>query len=520
MPNPGVDTAVSVEHCQGRNSATSPRPDSPTATTPSGDACSAEKSQSPERHQNVCQCKQQQSTGATNGHAPTQTTDLENCTPVDSARADNCRKYVLKVCRALILFGAPTHRLEKYVHHTGEALNLHIQSFYMPGCMIMSFDNQVQESIDRQIIRSNQALNLAKLYDVHTVYKNVIHKKTTVEDAVTQIDEITDKPEYFPLWLRVLVYGLASMCIGPVSYNAQPVDLPIIFILGSLVGLSELILAPRSELYGYVFETCAAILASFIGRAFGSIHWGDDQGFCFSAISQASIVLILPGFTITSSALELQSKNMVSGAVRMVYAIVYTLFLSFGFTIGITIYGAIHHNATSETQCRTNYPVWWPIAFVLPFTFCYVIVNKGNWKQMPPMLGISLAGWCVNHFSNQRFAAVPTLSQALGALTVGVLANLYARIEHGMAVALMHPAIYLQVPGSLAASGSLISGLSNADQLNKNGSTDAPREAMFSDLNAGYTMAQIGIAITVGLSISVLLVYPIRKKARSGIFSL
>lgn len=434
--------------------------------------------------------------------------------------AASCQIYITKVCRALIACGAPTHRLEKYIYHTGRALDLHPQSFYMPGCMMISFNNLPHEPIDFQIIRCSQSLNLAKLYDIHTVYKDVIHKRTSIETACTRLDEIMEQADHFPLWIRVISYGLASAFIGPVSYNAQPVDLPIIFILGTLIGLSELVLVPRSELYGYVFEISAAILSSFLGRAFGSIRWGQNQSFCFSAISQASIVMILPGFIITNSALELQSNNMVSGAVRMVYGIVFTLFLAFGFTIGISIYGAMDGAATSATQCATTYPVWWQIAFVLPFTFCYIIVHKGRWSKMPGMLAISLGGWAVNHFSGESFAAVPSLSQALGALTVGVLANLYSRVEHSMAVSLMHPAIFIQVPGSLAASGSLISGLANADQLTKGDtSIDSHREAITSELRAGLTMVEIGIAITVGLSVSVLLVYPIRKKNRSGIFS-
>lgn len=139
---------------------------------------------------------------------------------------------------------------------------------------------------------------------------------------------------------------------------------------------------------------------------------------------------------------------------------------------------------------------------------------------MPGMLAISLGGWAVNHFSGNSFAAVPSLSQALGALTVGVLANLYSRVEHSMAAPLMHPAIFIQVPGSLAASGSLISGLTNADQLTKGGTgIDSHQDAIGSELKAGMTMVEIGIAITVGLSVGVLLIYPIRKKDRSGIFS-
>ncbi|PHH92728.1 hypothetical protein CDD83_5557 [Cordyceps sp. RAO-2017] len=406
------------------------------------------------------------------------------------------KTYVVDMSRALILFGAPTHRLEQYLQHTSRALGLPLQSYYLPGCMTVSFGPG-----DVHMIRCAQALNLAKLHDVHRVYKDV-----------------------FPCWLRVLSYGLACACIGPVSFNAQPVDLPVIFVLGSLVGFLELVLAPRNELYGYVFDVSSAVLSSCLGRAFGSVHWGGGRHrFCFPAIAQAPIVMILPGFTITNSALELQSRNVVSGAVRLVYGVVFTLFLAFGFTVGIAIYGAVDGNATSVTKCEPSFAVWWPLAFVLPFTFCYVVVNQARWRNMPAMLAVALAGWAVNHFSAERLAAVPALPQALGALAVGVLANLYSRLGRGLAAALMQPAIFIQVPGSLAASGSLISGLTNADRLIRNvrNATDplSYRQATVSELDAGYAMVNIAIGITVGLSVSVILVYPLRKKGSSGIFS-
>ena len=429
--------------------------------------------------------------------------------------------YILNACRALMMYGAPTHRLEAYMQSSAEILKLSLQSFYMPGCMIISMNGV-------HIVRCTQSLVLNKLYDVHAVYKDVIHKRVGVEEATSVIESIMAREDKFPRWVRVPIYGLASACIGPVSYGARPIDLPLIFILGSLVGFFELVIAQGSELYGYVFEMSSAILISFLGRALGSISLGHDHHFCFSAVAQASLVLILPGFTITTSALELQSKNIVSGAVRMLYGIIYTLFLAFGFTVGITIYGAIDSNATSATTCREPWPFWWQVTFVVPFTVFYILVNQGNWRKMPAMLIVTLAGWLVNYFSSLHLMTVRSLPPALGALTVGILANLYSRLGHGLAIALMYPAIFIQVPGSLAASGSLVSGTALANQLTHHTSksvaaanaTDV-NDANTAILLSGYVMVEIAIGITAGLSISALLVYPFRKRSgKSGLFTL
>ena len=437
--------------------------------------------------------------------------------------------YLLKVGRGLMKYGAPTHRLEEYLNSTAQVLGLRIQSFYMPGIMIVSFNDENWRSTDVDIIRTTQELNLTKLYAVHGVYKEVIHEKTTLTDAIARLDEITNSKNQFSRWFRVLMYGVASACIGPVSYGARPIDLPIIFILGCLLGVMELILAYKSTLYAHVFEITAAIVTSFLARAFGSINLPGGHQFCFSALAQASLVLILPGFTVTNSALELQSKNIVSGAVRLVYGIIFVLFLAFGITIGTTIYGAIDSNASSATHCSNQWPFWWQIIFVPLFTLFYIIINQAPWRKMPAMILLTTAGWTVNHFSANFFKTNSQIANSLAALTAGIAANLYSRLGHGLAVALLNPAIFILVPGSLGAQGSLIAGVQSANEITRNNNTsvDPGTAATGTQVNtdvlrAGYAMVEIAIGITVGLSVSALVVYPMswRKKGKGGLFSL
>lgn len=134
------------------------------------------------------------------------------------------------------------------------------------------------------------------------------------------------------------------------AFQARFIDMPIAFLLGCLLGFLQLIVAPASQLYSNVFEISAAVLTSFLARAFGSIKGGHI--FCFSALAQSSIALILPGYMVLCASLELQSKSMVAGSVRMVYAIIYALFLGFGITIGTAFYGLMDKNATSSTTCH------------------------------------------------------------------------------------------------------------------------------------------------------------------------
>jgi len=239
--------------------------------------------------------------------------------------------------------------------------------------------------------------------------------------------------------------------------------MPICFLLGSILGFLQLIVAPRSDLYSNVFEICAAVFTSFLARAFGSIRGG--KLFCFSAMAQSSIALILPGYMVLCASLELQSKSMVAGSVRMVYAIIYSLFLGFGITVGTAFYGLMDPNATSATTCQNPITGFYKWPFVPAFALCLAFINQAKWRQMPVMVVIAFAGYVVNYFSAMKFPSSAQIANTFGALTVGVLGNLYSRLHHGVAAAALLPAIFVQVPSGLAASGSLLSGLSTADQI-------------------------------------------------------
>ena len=433
------------------------------------------------------------------------------------------QRYILRMCKALMTYGAPTHRLEEYLRMSARVLAIDGEFLYMPGCMIISFDDKGSHTTEVKIVRATQAVDLSRLSDVHEIYKEVIHDKIDLEEAMQRLDEVVQRKDRYGAMVLVLTYGLASAFVGPFAFQARPIDLPISFVLGAVLGFMRFVLAPRSEQYANIFEISAAVLTSFIARAVGSIR--DGNMFCFSAIAQSSIALILPGYTVLCGALELVSRNILAGSVRMVYAIIFSLFLGFGITIGTSLYGWVDKGATSATTCGSDWPLWWQIIFVPPFALCLIIINQGKFKQMPAMGIVALSGWVVNHFSALRFASNVQIANALGALAIGVMANLYSRVRHGLAAAVLLPAIWVQVPSGLAATGSLVSGVASADQIvNRNdtqggtvdiASTTGVNTAV---LNVGYSMVQVAIGITVGLFIAALVVYPFGKR-RSGLFS-
>ena len=96
--------------------------------------------------------------------------------------------------------------------------------------------------------------------------------------------------------VQVLMYGCCSATVGPFAFNASLVDMPMAFVLGCLLGVMQLVVSPRSNVYSNVFEVAAAVVTSFLARAIDSAEGGSI--FCFSALAQSSIALILPGYAV------------------------------------------------------------------------------------------------------------------------------------------------------------------------------------------------------------------------------
>jgi len=235
--------------------------------------------------------------------------------------------------------GAPSHRLEEYMKTSARALNIDGDFLYLPGSMLVSINDKLTMSTEVTLVRESQSVDLGKFKDVFWVYKCVIHGKYTAQEGTDELESIMKKRQRHNTLFRIFAYGIAAVAVGPFAFSSRPIDFGPSFILGCVLGFLQLVVVTRSQQFSHVFEVLATVIIAFVARGLGSIYYNGTPVFCFSAIAQSSIALILPGYTVLCAALELQSKNIVAGSVRMVYAIIYSLFLGFGILIGSVIMG-------------------------------------------------------------------------------------------------------------------------------------------------------------------------------------
>ncbi|KAL9049990.1 MAG: hypothetical protein Q9162_006905 [Coniocarpon cinnabarinum] len=293
--------------------------------------------------------------------------------------------------------------------------------------MVVSFDDSKSHTSDVKLVRAQEGIDLGKLRDTHEVYKQVLHDDIGVDKALESLREIRDRKARFNKWVSILAHGVASLSVSPFAFKGRLIDLPLAFVLGTFLGFMRLYVAKGSELYATIWEIFSIVALSALSRVLGSVSGGDL--FCFSTLAQSSIALILPGYIVLCGALELQNKSIVAGSIRMVYAIIYSLFIGFGLTIGSAIVGwGLKTRASSAATCANPMSARWYFLFVPLFAVCLMVINQAKYKQMPIMLLIACAGFVVNYVPTRFQPNMGLISSSLAAATISVLGNIYSRI--------------------------------------------------------------------------------------------
>ncbi|ORX91251.1 DUF1212-domain-containing protein [Basidiobolus meristosporus CBS 931.73] len=399
--------------------------------------------------------------------------------------------YLMVLSKAMVQFGSPAHRLEYNMSLASKALEIETSFAFLPGVAFISFGDADTHTSDTHILKADRGYNMDKLERSYEISRQVIYGELEVEDAYELLEDMMDEPQIYPWWIQILNYCLCSFLICPLAFNGDWIDALISGALGLIVGLLS-ILASKIFNYSNVFEITAAIICSFISAA---LHSKAN----FNSVMLSGVTLLLPGLSLTTSVIELGSKNLISGVVRLVFALVSAFMLGFGLNIGTKIWQS--WDAFDVNGINSN-PVspWWNFLLLPLLAVNYCIFLNASFRQWPPILILCIIGFVVSYFTSTPLGA--EVSAAISAFVVAFVGNAYARITHRFGFAAVIAATMLLVPGSMGVKGflALFDDNKQSGGSNTGGATLA------------FQMIVVALSIAVGLFVASLLVYPFGKK--------
>lgn len=126
------------------------------------------------------------------------------------------QEFLMKLARALMMFGAPTHRIETQIQQTARVLEINCRCIYLPNLMLLAFGDDATHTSETKFIKQAGGLDLTKLTDMHSIYWNVIHDKIGVGEASAHLDDLMRRKPVIGRAPMVLVGGLCSafICVG------------------------------------------------------------------------------------------------------------------------------------------------------------------------------------------------------------------------------------------------------------------------------------------------------------------
>lgn len=224
-----------------------------------------------------------------------------------------------------------------------------------------------------------------------------------------------------------------------------------------------------------IWEITVCILIGFVARGKGKVHtlphWFSSPilsllaitkyEFCFTPIAFSSFIVILPGYPMALAIVELVSKQLVSGVVRMVYAMVYSFLLGYGIQMGSSIYILIDPSTsttTSSCMAATNIGTCdqqridqkFFILLVPLFAVAYCVFVRARVFRWPVMIIVSAIGYVVN-FCLSCYAQAPSqVLQVVPAFTIGLLSNLLTKVTGKMSFDTVLLGVFYLVPGGLS----------------------------------------------------------------------
>ncbi|KAG8895245.1 hypothetical protein FRB99_000687 [Tulasnella sp. 403] len=409
------------------------------------------------------------------------------------------QRFVLKLAKALMLYGAPSHRLESQLVATARVLAVPCQVIHFPGVVLLSFHDKVAKTSETHIVKATTRLMLGKLHTVHMIYRGVVHSEIGVQEGTDKLTKLIKAPPAYPTLVRCAIAFCCATIICLTSFGGSVLDALVAGWAGATLAYLQLHAVKRSVMYANIFEISTAIWVAFVARALSS--WQGDY-FCYSAISSAGVVLILPGFAVLCSALELASKNFISGSARLVWAVSYTLFLGFSLTAGSDLWFLLDSSARSRRRAAA--------ASLTSIVYLNGTLTPNRnetllFDALQQTLGTTLDGaWTFVNKTGPRNEIV----SAVGAFVIGVLGNVYARVFKGTAFTSMVTGVCFLVPSGLAAAGGLAMNYQGSDE-----------DQYTSSIIIGVRMLSVAIGTTVGLLASSLVVYAFGPKKQSALFA-
>ncbi|MDG1732738.1 MAG: threonine/serine exporter family protein [Thalassotalea sp.] len=392
------------------------------------------------------------------------------------------RHFIITLGKLLHKFGATTYRLENHLTNVSRFLSVPGQFIITPTSMTFVLYNSEDQLEHNFIVRVAPGdIDLGALARTNELVEELGTGQRSLSEAIERLDEIKNKPAPYPNILIFLAFGASSGAFAMLMQTSWH-DVFWSTVLGFMVYLLVL-WSERSKSVANMLEPLSSILVAISASAITLF----DPLINVPFVILSSIIVFIPGLTLTTGLSELAERHLMSGTAKIMDAFMTMFKLFFGAILGMTISGLFWQPVEFvPTELVPEWTVW---LAVLILSLSLIIVFKarkrhGFWGVLSGFIAFSVSYWAADYLG-------VALGAFAGAFAIGIYSNLFARFFKAPASVVMVQGLVVLVPGSKVYIGlnSIITGsdMINADHLG------SQTFLIFMSLVAGLIFANVAV---------------------------
>ena len=348
--------------------------------------------------------------------------------------------YLLEMGGTLVAYGCPSYRLEEVIRVVAEIEGYAAQAFAIPTGLFLTINVPGQTTAILRMIRVKEwGTNLDRLVLVDTIFNDVASDRITIREARQRLLDLDKRPLPYSRALTWAAMAAVSAAAA-VFFRGGALEVLVAGATGILVALLASLIGknPKGR---FLVDFAGGLVAALVPWSFAALGVDSVQ----QGVVLSGVIALVPGMTLTTGLAELAQKNLVSGAARLMEALVAFLSILFGIALAIGIEHIIGVEASPPPP---------PRALSLPFqTLALIAASLGIaviFAVPRRYLGAALASGAIGYIATALGTRyLPGhVSAFAAALAVCLFSNALARATDRPAQLYQLPGMMLLVPGS------------------------------------------------------------------------
>lgn len=358
-------------------------------------------------------------------------------------------EFIVELARRLHIYGTSAQRLEGAIEKVAERLQIDADVWSNPTGMLLSFQDSERGAPHRmtQVIRLEPGdINLGRLAKADAIAEEVLLGKRDFITGLADLRALDRPPPPITLPLTILCFGLASASVTGLLPKTGWADLTAAALLGVLIGAIA-IYSEKKRRWLDAQEALAAFVATFLASAIAHFI----APLSLQGVVIASLIVLMPGLTLTTAITELSAKQLVSGTARFAGALTILLKLTFGTVVASQLAETLGWQPLSNANIPTM-PHWMPWITLLAGSFAFSVLFKAARHDV---LLVMASVW-LGYFATKLGGMLPGAAESqypigvfVASFVVTTLGNAYGRFFNRPGALIRVPGIILLVPGSV-----------------------------------------------------------------------